>query len=76
MNVSKVSTTSRLSWDDIPYVFDPFFTTKVNSIGMGLSTAQRIISEHHGKIVVEGESGAGARVTITLPAYHLPNLPK
>lgn len=55
--------------DDIPYVFDPFYTTKVTNIGMGLTTAQRIISEHHGKIEITSEPGAGTRVTITLPAY-------
>jgi len=60
-----------ISRDDIPYVFDPFYTTKVTNIGMGLSTAQRIISEHHGKIEIMGEPGAGARVTITLPANPL-----
>ena len=75
--ILEIADTGRgISRDDIPYVFDPFFTTKVTNIGMGLSTAQRIISEHHGKIVIGGEPGAGARVTITLPAYPLPDLPK
>ena len=61
--------------DDIPYAFDPFFTTKVTNIGMGLSTAQRIISEHHGKLVIDGEPGVGTRVTITIPANPFPDLP-
>jgi len=48
-------------------VFDPLFGTK-GQAGMGLTTCHRIVEAHHGSIRVDGEPGAGARVTIILPA--------
>ncbi len=51
----------------IPYVFDPFFTTNPKSVGMGLSTALRIVREHGGIIQIGNEAGGGAVVTIGLP---------
>ncbi len=51
-------------------IFDPFFTTKdsVGRVGLGLSVSHSIVEAHHGRIVVESEEGAGAAVTVLLPA--------
>ena len=49
-------------------IFDPFFTTYENSLGLGLSVAAHIVSEHGGKIGIEGTSGHGSCVTVSLPA--------
>ncbi len=68
--ILKIADTGKgIKKDDISYVFDPFFTTKVTNIGMGLTIAQRIISEHQGNIEITSEPDTGTRVTITLPAY-------
>ena len=34
----------------LPKIFDPFFTTKDKGIGLGLSVAHKIVSQHHGKL--------------------------
>lgn len=52
-------------------VFDPLFGTKGRA-GMGLTVCHHIIEEHHGRIQVDGEPGAGARVTVILPATPAP----
>jgi signal transduction histidine kinase len=60
--------------EDLPRVFDRFFTTERHSTprdygsGLGLTIAQSIIRNHHGRIWVESEPGCGARFWFELPA--------
>ena len=49
-------------------IFDPFFTTSENSLGLGLAVAAHIVSEHRGRIAVEGTSGHGTCISVSLPA--------
>jgi two-component system NtrC family sensor kinase len=51
-------------------LFDPFFTTKSakESVGLGLSVVQGIVTSHHGKIDVESKPGR-TRFVITLPEH-------
>ncbi|MBI5694371.1 MAG: response regulator [Nitrospirae bacterium] len=55
--------------DNIDKVFIPFFTTKTDwqGTGLGLSVANRVISDHKGTIDVESEEGHGTVFTIRLP---------
>jgi signal transduction histidine kinase len=48
-------------------IFQPFFTTKEQGTGLGLSIAQRIITEHGGRLEMESVEGQGAAFIITLP---------
>lgn len=48
-------------------IFDPFFTTSSNGSGIGLSIAQRIVTDHNGLLAVEDGELGGAHFTITLP---------
>ena len=53
--------------DDMPYLFEPFFTLKETGSGLGLSIADEIIEQHHGRIDVVSEVGRGSTFTIVLP---------
>ncbi|MGB7070666.1 MAG: ATP-binding protein [Pyrinomonadaceae bacterium] len=46
-------------------IFDPFFTTKDKGIGLGLSIAYKIATQHDGKLVAEN-TGRGTRFSLTL----------
>lgn len=50
-------------------IFDPFFTTKDvgKGMGMGLSVAYEITSQHGGEIQVTSEVGKGSLFTVSLP---------
>lgn len=54
--------------EDLPHVFDPFFSSKPLSSGLGLTTTQRIISEHKGEIKIKSTVGKGTGVRIWLNA--------
>ncbi len=51
------------------HIFEPFFSGREagRGLGFGLSKCWRIVTEHHGEIVVSSQSGAGASFTVYLP---------
>ena len=48
-------------------IFDPFFTTHQDGSGIGLSIAQRIITDHNGTLNVGSSELGGAQFTVLLP---------
>jgi two-component system, NtrC family, sensor histidine kinase HydH len=54
--------------DALPHVFEPFYTTKASGSGLGLPIVHAIVTQHGGTISIENIAGAGARVTLRLPA--------
>lgn len=48
-------------------VFDPFFTTSKDGSGIGLSIAQRIITDHNGTIEILKSKWGGATFRVELP---------
>ncbi len=55
--------------EDLPRIFEPFFTTKDvwSNVGLGLSVAFRVMSEHQGRLEVATEVGVGSTFTVWLP---------
>jgi len=51
-------------------IFQPFYTTRAESggSGLGLSTAQSIVSSHRGVITVESTPGEGTTFLVSFPA--------
>ena len=52
-------------------IFDPFFTTKERSegTGLGLSSAQVIVQNHDGEIIVDSTPNAGTVFSVFLPVH-------
>ncbi len=61
-----------ISPEDLPRVFEPYFTTKAGGTGLGLAIAERIVSEHGGRLEVASRPGKGATFTVRLPAVNAP----
>ncbi|MGH9638930.1 MAG: sensor histidine kinase [Bryobacteraceae bacterium] len=51
-------------------IFNPFFTTKSTGTGLGLAIVSRIVDEHHGRVTVFSQPGAGTTFELTLPKEH------
>lgn len=71
-------TGSGIEPDKLTRIFDPFYTTKPigKGTGLGLSIASRIVSQHHGSLIVASVPGQGSTFRMTLPidAREKPNL--
>ena len=52
--------------EDLPRIFDPFFTSKTRGSGLGLTTVNRIVSEHGGEVKVSSRLGQGTEVRLLL----------
>ena len=60
---------SGIAPEDLPRLFDPFFTTRYDQggVGLGLSIAHGIVTDHGGEIEVERDSGPGTTLVVRLP---------
>ena len=71
--ISVFNTGAGVPHDELKKVFDPFYRVeksraqRYGGTGLGLSIARQIVRLHRGRIIMESESGAWARIRITLP---------
>ena len=57
--------------EDVPKIFEPFFSKRRGGTGLGLAIAQRIMSEHGGKLIADNNPQGGACMIARFP---VPNL--
>ncbi len=60
-------TGSGMSQETLNQIFEPYFTTKVSGMGLGLTTALRIVQAHQGLILVWSTPGQGTTFRVMLP---------
>ncbi|MGO8761184.1 MAG: ATP-binding protein [Desulfobaccales bacterium] len=48
-------------------IFHPFYTTKDKGTGLGLAVINKIVTDHHGTIMVDSVAGSGSTFTVRLP---------
>jgi signal transduction histidine kinase len=53
--------------ENLSRLFDPYFTTRADGTGLGLAIADRIVTDHGGRILVNSAVGAGTTITVCLP---------
>ncbi|MBU5638409.1 GAF domain-containing protein [Geomonas sp. Red69] len=69
ISVKIVDTGGGIPLEQLNNIFTPFFTTKESGTGLGLPIANRIITNHGGKIQVTNHPGLGAEFRIVLPKH-------
>ena len=67
VNVSFTDQGVGIAPENLPRLFDPYFTTRSDGTGLGLANADRIVTDHGGKILVESTVGVGTVMTVCLP---------
>jgi PAS domain S-box-containing protein len=53
--------------EDMPLIFEPFFSRRRGGTGLGLAIAQRIMTEHGGKLLAANNPTGGACMTARFP---------
>ena len=56
-----------LTQEQTQRLFSPGFTTKQTGSGLGLVMVEKIVSDHHGSIIVQSRPGHGTTFTLRLP---------
>ncbi len=65
--IEVADTGSGLTPEECERIFTPYYTSKQHGTGLGLAIVQSVVSDHHGRISVQSESGRGTTFVIELP---------
>ena len=67
--VKIIDTGGGIPLESLGSIFTPFYTTKERGTGLGLPIANRIITNHGGKIQITNNPGQGVEVRVILPKH-------
>ena len=67
---------SGLSEADLQLVFIPFYSRRPGGTGLGLSIAEKIITDHQGRLWVSNLPNRGAKFSFSLPIRHVQSCTK
>jgi two-component system, NtrC family, nitrogen regulation sensor histidine kinase NtrY len=65
--IEVADTGTGLTREECERIFTPYYTSKQHGTGLGLAIVQSVVSDHHGRISVQSESGRGTTFVIELP---------
>jgi len=69
VSVKIADTGGGIPLEQLNSIFTPFFTTKESGTGLGLPIANRIITNHGGKIQITNNPGLGVEFRVVLPKH-------
>jgi signal transduction histidine kinase len=56
-----------MTQEQVKNAFEPFYSTKAKGLGLGMSSALKIIEQHQGIIKIDSSAGKGTQITVELP---------
>ena len=65
--IEVADTGSGLTPEECAQIFTPYYTSKQHGTGLGLAIVQSVVSDHGGRVRVQGEPGRGTTFVIELP---------
>jgi len=60
----------------LPYIFQPYYSSRRRGTGLGLASAKKIITAHHGTVTVNSDTSKGTSFIIELPLCQTKDLPQ
>ncbi|MBN1826873.1 MAG: PAS domain S-box protein [Candidatus Eisenbacteria bacterium] len=67
IRVAVADTGAGMTAEEAEKAFSPFYSTKPKRMGLGLTTARRIVTGHGGEVDLTSSPDSGTRVTVRLP---------
>ena len=65
--IEVADTGAGMTAEECERIFTPYYTSKAQGTGLGLAIVQSVVSDHGGRVRVQGEPGHGTTFVIELP---------